>query len=195
MDPQKITTTVLVWALVGALVAALVGAVLSSLWYAVRRNVWPGVETARLPAWARIVQGLVEGITNLPGALRAFAGTPSAPPGAAEAGRPTVPPGLVGVLVLLFLPALLAGCPTVIREPSLEPPANGCDAGATTCHQGAPWRCGPGGRWSQADRRCDRLGTAATAVVCCPTPSALRAGVNVHACVPAAACVAEGALR
>lgn len=75
------TTTILSHALLGALVVALVGAVLSSLWYAVRRSVWPGVETARLPLWARITQGVVEGLTNIPGAVRAVVGN-SGPPGA-----------------------------------------------------------------------------------------------------------------
>jgi hypothetical protein len=89
--------------------------------------------------------------------------------------------------------AVLTGCPKVIREPSLPPPADGCVAGATTCHEGAPWRCGPEGRWSQADRRCDRLSGAdgGTAVLCCATPSALQPGALVHACVPANVCAPE----
>lgn len=97
-------------------------------------------------------------------------------------------PVALGLLVLV-----LVGCPgpAVIREPALPPPPEGCVAGATVCHQGAPWRCGPGGHWSQADRRCDRLGTEATPVLCCLTPSALRPGVNVHACVPSNACAPE----
>ena len=73
-------------------------------------------------------------------------------------------------LCLAGLGATLAGCPKVIREPALPPPPDGCDAGATLCHQGAPWRCGPGGHWSQADRRCDRLGAADASVVCCRRP-------------------------
>jgi hypothetical protein len=82
------------------------------------------------------------------------------------------------------LPLLaLAACPRVTREPALAPPPHGCDAGATLCHEGAPWRCGPDGEWSQADRRCDRLGA-----VCCATPSALRPGVTLHACVPTDRC-------
>ena len=91
----------------------------------------------------------------------------------------------------LILASLALGCPgpVVIREPALLPPPEGCVAGATLCHEGAPWRCGPDGRWSQADRRCDRLGTEATPVVCCATPSALRPGATVHACVPSTVCV------
>ena len=84
------TTTILSHALLGALLVALVGAVLSSLWYALRRSVWPGVETARLPLWARIVQGIVEGLTNVPGAVRAVVGS-SGPPGA-QPERPTLAP-------------------------------------------------------------------------------------------------------
>jgi len=113
---------------------------------------------------------------------------------AGEALRGTDPPrapvapqaGYVrpGLLALLVLPLLaLAACPRVTREPALAPPPHGCDAGATLCHEGAPWRCGPDGEWSQADRRCDRLGA-----VCCATPSALRPGVTLHACVPTDRC-------
>ena len=94
-------------------------------------------------------------------------------------------------LCLAGLGATLAGCPKVIREPALPPPPDGCDAGATLCHQGAPWRCGPGGHWSQADRRCDRLGAADASVVCCPSPSALRPSALVHACVSPTACSPE----
>ena len=96
-------------------------------------------------------------------------------------------------LALILASLALVGCPgpTVIREPALPPPPEGCTAGATLCHEGAPWRCGPDGHWSQADRRCDRLGTDATAVVCCATPSVLRPGATVHACVPSTACSPE----
>ena len=96
------------------------------------------------------------------------------------------------IFALLCL-ASLAACPgpSVTREPTLPPPPEGCTAGATLCHEGAPWRCGPDGHWSQADRRCDRMGTDATAVVCCATPSALRQGVSVHACVPSNVCSPE----
>lgn len=87
------------------------------------------------------------------------------------------------MLALVALGATVTGCPAVIREPALTPPPHGCEAGATTCHDGAPWRCGPDGEWSQADRRCDRLGA-----VCCATPSALRPGVTLHACVPVDRC-------
>lgn len=111
-----------------------------------------------------------------------------------QSGRATV--GAVAFvlavgLCLAGLGATLAGCPKVIREPSLPPPPDGCDAGATLCHQGAPWRCGPGGHWSQADRRCDRLGAADASVVCCPSPSALRPSALVHACVPPTVCAPE----
>jgi hypothetical protein len=97
------------------------------------------------------------------------------------------------VLCATAVGAVLTGCPKVIREPALPPPADGCVAGATTCHEGAPWRCGPEGRWSQADRRCDRLSGAdgGVGVLCCATPSALRPGVLVHACVPANVCAPE----
>jgi hypothetical protein len=97
------------------------------------------------------------------------------------------------VLLALGAGAVASGCPKVIREPSLPPPPDGCVAGSTLCHEGAPWRCGPEGRWSQADRRCDRLSGAdgGTAVLCCATPSALQPGALVHACVPANVCAPE----
>jgi len=97
------------------------------------------------------------------------------------------------VLLALGAGVVASGCPKVIREPSLPPPPDGCVAGATLCHEGAPWRCGPEGRWSQADRRCDRLSGAdgGVGVLCCATRSALRPGVLVHACVPANVCAPE----
>lgn len=97
------------------------------------------------------------------------------------------------LLLAMVVGAVLTGCPKVIREPALPPPPSGCDAGATLCHEGAPWRCGPEGRWSQADRRCDRLSGAdgGTAVLCCAAPSALRPGALVHACVPSNVCAPE----
>ena len=75
-------------AAIAALVVAskLVGAVVSSFWYAIRRSVFGPVETAKLPGWARVVQGLVEGICNLPGTLRAWF-----PPGADPAAPPPAP--------------------------------------------------------------------------------------------------------
>lgn len=103
--------------------------------------------------------------------------------------RPTSLPPPVGLVVLLALGLL--GCPRVIREPSPEPPRDGCTQGATCCHAGHPWVCGPDGRWSRADRRCDRLGA-----VCCTAPSPYDSGLR-HACVPAAACVesTDGGVR
>lgn len=93
--------------------------------------------------------------------------------------------------LLLLVALALAACPSVIREPAVPPPAPGCAAGATACHDGAPFRCGPEGQWSQADRACGRLTSDAGAVVCCATPSALRPGALVHACVPTNLCTAE----
>lgn len=94
----------------------------------------------------------------------------------------------------LFLALLaLAGCPTVKRDPVVTRPPSGCTDGETTCRGGAPWRCNDR-QWSQADRQCNRLADAG-AVVCCPTPSALRPGVNVHACVPVDLCAAEVGAR
>lgn len=96
----------------------------------------------------------------------------------------------VSFVFALVLVVLLAACPKVTREPSPEPPRDGCAQGATTCHEGHPYVCGPGGRWSQADRRCDRLNA-----VCCLAPSPYGTGPR-HACVPAAACVtADGGVR
>ena len=96
----------------------------------------------------------------------------------------------VSFVFVLVLVVQLAGCPKVTREPSPEPPRDGCAQGATLCHAGHPWVCGPDGRWSQADRRCDRLNA-----VCCLAPSPYGTGPR-HACVPAAACVtADGGVR
>ena len=86
----------------------------------------------------------------------------------------------------LFAVFALAACPKVIREPTPEPPRVTCAQGATVCHEGHPWVCDPSGEYSPADRRCDRLGA-----VCCLARSPYDAGLR-HACVPAAACVAEG---
>jgi hypothetical protein len=91
----------------------------------------------------------------------------------------------VSFVFALVLVVLLAACPKVTREPSPEPPRDGCAQGATTCHEGHPYVCGPGGRWSQADRRCDRLNA-----VCCLAASPYDSGLR-HACVLASACVAE----
>ena len=168
---------------------------------------------AKGPAWT-VLDVVVEVLPNLPGAINRVvrgAGLPSifAPPAAPPPAPSKVPAPIqregergsarVGAvafvlavgLCLAGLGATLAGCPKVIREPALPPPPDGCDAGATLCHQGAPWRCGPGGHWSQADRRCDRLGAADASVVCCPSPSALRPSALVHACVPPTACSPE----
>lgn len=103
-----------------------------------------------------------------------------------QAPPPPIPPVALGVLLALF-----AGCPKVTREPSPEPPREGCTQRATLCHQGHPWVCGPGGRWSQADRRCDRMGVA-----CCLASSPYGTGPR-HACVPATACIesADGGVR
>ena len=90
------------------------------------------------------------------------------------------------LFALAFLAlAALAACPQVIREPALASPPRGCTQGLTLCYGNGPWVCGPGGEWSQADRRCDRL-----ASVCCLAPSPFG-GVR-HACVPAASCVVDG---
>ena len=105
----------------------------------------------------------------------------------------TVPPNPQGgytatgpmllVLALLAATVALAACPKVIREPEPVPPHDGCVQGATTCHEGHPWVCGPGGKWSRADRRCDRLGAR-----CCLAASPYDSGLR-HACVPARECV------
>ena len=87
------------------------------------------------------------------------------------------------LFALAFL--ALSGCPSVIREPALASPPHGCAQGTTLCNAGGPWVCGPGGEWSQADRRCDRLGA-----VCCLAPSPY--GAPRYACVPAASCVVDG---
>lgn len=108
------------------------------------------------------------------------------PPGSSivpPATRPTAVPPPPGLTLLLAF--ALAGCPKVIREPEPTAPREGCPQGATTCHEGHPWVCGPGGKWSRADRRCDRLGAR-----CCLAASPYDSGLR-HACVPAAACVED----
>ena len=110
---------------------------------------------------------------------------PAAPSGrSGEAGRATV-----GALVVLAAVGLVAvaACPRVTRDPTVPTPPAGCVQGETVCHEGAPWRCGPGGVWSQADRRCDRIGG-----VCCLTPSAV-APRSVHACTTHDRCEAPDA--
>lgn len=90
------------------------------------------------------------------------------------------------VAVALVAVACLLACPKVHREPTIPEPPPGCERGLTTCHEGAPWVCGPGGRWSVADRRCDPLGAR-----CCLAESPL--GGARHACVPAAVCLDDDA--
>lgn len=86
-------------------------------------------------------------------------------------------------LLALFVVALSA-CPQVIRDPTPTTPREGCAPRATTCHAGHPWVCGPDGRWSLADRRCDRVES-----LCCLTASPY--GGRRHACAPATACFDE----
>lgn len=110
---------------------------------------------------------------------------PAAPSGrSGQSGRADV-----GALVVLAAVGLVGvtACPRVTRDPTVPAPPAGCVAGETICHEGAPWRCGPGGVWSQADRRCDRIGG-----VCCLTPSAV-APRSVHACTTANRCEAPDA--
>lgn len=108
---------------------------------------------------------------------------PAAPSGrSGQSGRATV--GALVVLAALGLVAVTA-CPRVTRDPTVPAPPAGCVQGETICHEGAPWRCGPGGVWSQADRRCDRIGG-----VCCLTASAV-APRSVHACTTANRCEAQ----
>lgn len=96
----------------------------------------------------------------------------------------------LGLCVAVPIGSALSGCPAVIREPTIDPPPAPADAGATACHNGAPWRFN-GGEWSQADRQCNRLSTDASAVVCCLTPSAMHPDASLHACVPMALCSPE----
>lgn len=87
----------------------------------------------------------------------------------------------------LALFCVLAACPQVIRDPSPTPPAEGCAPRATTCHEGHPWVCGPDGKWSLADRRCDLFGAR-----CCMTESPY--GRRLHACAPSDRCLDDDAL-
>lgn len=94
--------------------------------------------------------------------------------------------GLAVALALIAAVAMVGavpGCPRVTRDPTVPAPTARCVQGETTCHEGAPWRCGPGGVWSQADRRCDLIGGT-----CCFTPSAF-AGGPIHACVTTNRCL------
>ena len=181
---KALWTTLLSWAEAHPLLAATVlataaASVLSSVWYAVRRAVWPGVETAKLPTWARLVQALVELLVNLPGALRALAALPSTPPGAPRPPTLPPPPAVLALLVLV-LGLVLAGCPKL-------PPSDGCRPAETRCSRGdldpasIPQTCSPapGARWTGLPlaEPCSVAGA-----VCCLTRG--RSGELLHACAP-----------
>ena len=89
------------------------------------------------------------------------------------------------IVVLLCL--ALCGCPTIIREPTVEPPPAPAAEGTTVCHNGAPWRF-TASVWSQADRQCNRLADAGS-VVCCLTASPFAGRPAVHACVTPSTCM------
>ena len=151
-------------------------------WAALRPTVlrrWPSAVPVIESAAARVAALLPDVLAAL---LRRRPAAPPAPSG--QSGRATV-----ATLVLLALVGALglAACPRVTRDPAVPAPPPGCVAGETVCHEGTPWRCGPGGRWAQADRRCDRIGG-----VCCLTPSAV-APRSVHACTTANRCEAPDA--
>ncbi len=88
----------------------------------------------------------------------------------------------------LALFCVLAACPQVIRDPSPTPPRGGLRGAAprpaTRATRGS---ADPTGKWSLADRRCDRLGAR-----CCfaTTPY----GAPRHACVPSDRCLDDDAL-
>lgn len=159
---------------------------------------WRSVTGAQMPAWG----DLPERIRNAWGASAAAAidamtwvPASSVPVPVARTSRASSAPSGqsgradVGALVVLAAVGLVGvtACPRVTRDPTVPAPPAGCVAGETICHEGAPWRCGPGGQWSQADRRCDRIGG-----VCCLTPSAV-APRSVHACTTANRCEAPDA--
>ncbi len=135
------------------------------------------------------VPGAVNRLLRSTGRDPLFLPAPSAPrPPAAPSGRSGQSGRAdVGALVVLAAVGLVGvtACPRVVRDPTVPAPPAGCVQGETICHEGAPWRCGPGGVWSQADRRCDRIGG-----VCCLTPSAV-APRSVHACTTANRCEAQ----
>ncbi len=137
------------------------------------------------------VPGAVNRLLRSTGRDPLFLPAPSAPrPPAAPSGRSGQSGRAdVGALVVLAAVGLVGvtACPRVVRDPTVPAPPAGCVQGETICHEGAPWRCGPGGQWSQADRRCDRIGG-----VCCLTPSAV-APRSVHACTTANRCEAPDA--
>lgn len=137
------------------------------------------------------VPGAVNRLLRSTGRDPLFLPAPSAPrPPAAPSGRSGQSGRAdVGALVVLAAVGLVGvtACPRVVRDPTVPAPPAGCVQGETICHEGAPWRCGPGGVWSQADRRCDRIGG-----VCCLTPSAV-APRSVHACTTANRCEAPDA--
>jgi hypothetical protein len=142
---------------------------------------------ARWPQAVPIIEnGASRVAAVLPDILAAFLPKRKEPPADQQDGQKGSAP--VGVLVIvaavgLALMALMVGCPKVMREPEVPAPPPGCTQGATVCHEGTPWRCGPGGRWAQADRRCDRMGA-----VCCAAPSVVS-GAPIHTCTMATSCL------
>lgn len=177
-------TRALVWAdSHGLTVPVILGAIT-----VLARLAWAGLRPSvlrRWPAAVPIVEGAAARVAALlPDVLAAILRRrPAAPSGrSGQSGRATV-----GALVVLAAVGLVAvtACPRVTRDPTVPAPPAGCVQGETICHEGAPWRCGPGGVWSQADRRCDRIGG-----VCCLTASAV-APRSVHACTTANRCEAQ----
>ena len=156
----------------------------------VARLVWAGLRPTVARRWPTAVPVIESAAARvaalLPDVLAAILRRrPAAPSGrSGEAGRAS--PAALALAAFVGLLAVTA-CPRVTRDPTVPAPPAGCVAGQTICHEGAPWRCGPGGVWSQADRRCDRIGG-----VCCLTPSAV-APRSVHACTTHDRCEAPDA--
>lgn len=149
----------------------------------------------QLPAVASATSGDAQGSSGGDDADDADDTSDPEPPTPADAPAPDKAPAQRGgataeamafacsfAAACLPLGVVLAGCPRVTRDPVVAPPPAGCTAGATVCYAGTPWRCGPGNRWAQADRRCDRIGG-----VCCLTRSALTSAM-VHSCTSTNRC-------
>jgi hypothetical protein len=135
-----------IWALI--LGVTVVCGAITGTWYAIRGAVWPGLPTAKLPTWARVVQALVELIANIPGFVRALSGNglpPGATPGTSTPATRTGSPGRASVGSLLVV-ALLAEI-ALLACPRLPEPS-GCTPHAYRCQDGWPQVCSGSQRWT-----------------------------------------------
>lgn len=122
----------------------------------------------------RRVLGLLQARLGVAGAT----GTVGAAAAALAVATKAQTGGVAAVVGLSVLAGFLSGCPL--------PPADGCTPGMTRCSNNVPQRCSVSQRWWQEPtaRSCSTFGAA-----CCRARSPY--GNEVHACVPAAACLPE----